>query len=68
MAQAFINGSLESLIDPRLGKNYDHEEMKRMIACAGVCMHYFSEKRPRMSEVCSISFPLFAEDYICHCK
>ncbi|XP_078175137.1 proline-rich receptor-like protein kinase PERK1 isoform X2 [Carex rostrata] len=51
VAQAFIDGSLESLIDPRLGKNYDHEEMKRMIACAGVCVHYFAEKRPRMSEV-----------------
>jgi hypothetical protein len=56
VAQALIDGNFESLVDPKLEKNYDHEEMKRMIACAGVCMHFFAEKRPHMSEVCAIFF------------
>ncbi|KAJ3701050.1 hypothetical protein LUZ61_004755 [Rhynchospora tenuis] len=51
MAQATVDGNFEILVDPRLENNYDHEEMKRMIACAGACMHFFAAKRPNMSEV-----------------
>ncbi|KAJ4752496.1 Proline-rich receptor-like protein kinase PERK4 [Rhynchospora pubera] len=51
MAQASVDGNFEILVDPRLENNYDHEEMKRMIACAGRCMHFFAPKRPHMSEV-----------------
>lgn len=69
MAQASIDRKFESLIDPRLETNYDHEEMKRMIACAGACMHFFAEKRPHMSEVCVIFIPCLLKTmsqlYIC---
>ncbi|KAJ3694562.1 hypothetical protein LUZ60_010042 [Juncus effusus] len=48
---ASTGGKFEALIDPRLESNYDVDEMKRMIGCAGACIQFFVEKRPHMSQV-----------------
>lgn len=44
-------GSYEELVDPRLGDNYVHEEMLRMVACAAACIRQSGKRRPRMSQV-----------------
>ena len=33
-------GNYEELVDPRLGDNYDHNEMLHMVACAGACIRH----------------------------
>ncbi|XP_039118911.1 proline-rich receptor-like protein kinase PERK1 [Dioscorea cayenensis subsp. rotundata] len=46
-----LRGKYEPLIDPRLGKNYDPNEMKRMVVCAAACVGLSAEDRPLMSRV-----------------
>lgn len=45
-------GSYEELIDPRLGHNYDPQEMLRMVASAAACIRHSARRRPKMSQVC----------------
>ncbi|KAF3328705.1 proline-rich receptor-like protein kinase PERK1 [Carex littledalei] len=49
--QASIDGKFDCLVDPRLENKYNPEEMKRLVACAGACIHFFPDKRPPMSEI-----------------
>ena len=51
MAQALDDGNFDSVADARLNKNYDSEEMVRMVACAAVCVRHLARRRPRMSQV-----------------
>lgn len=51
MTEALDNEDFEILVDPRLGKNYDRNEMFRMIEAAAACVRHSSVKRPRMSQV-----------------
>ncbi|KAI4329249.1 hypothetical protein L6164_021536 [Bauhinia variegata] len=51
LSQALENGSLEPLADPRLQKNYNSDEMIRMVACAATCVRNSARRRPQMSQV-----------------
>ncbi|GAU14091.1 hypothetical protein TSUD_169160 [Trifolium subterraneum] len=51
LIEALDNEDFETLADPRLGKNYDRNEMFRMIEAAAACVRHSSVKRPRMNQV-----------------
>lgn len=51
LSQAFENGNFDGLLDPKLQKNYNHDEMVRMAACAACCVRHSARLRPRMSQV-----------------
>lgn len=42
---------LKGLVDPRLGDEYDEEEMNRLVNVAKMCIHHISISRPVMSKV-----------------
>ncbi|KAI4295534.1 hypothetical protein L6164_035573 [Bauhinia variegata] len=48
---AMETGNFEGLVDPRLEKNYDRNEMARMIACASASVRHSARKRPKMSQI-----------------
>ncbi|KAL2905865.1 Receptor-like cytosolic serine/threonine-protein kinase RBK1 [Bienertia sinuspersici] len=51
-AKPFLDSnSMEEIADPKLGDNYDTEEMKRVMALASMCIHHTPSKRPFMNEV-----------------
>ncbi|XP_039125003.1 proline-rich receptor-like protein kinase PERK1 [Dioscorea cayenensis subsp. rotundata] len=49
-----LKGNYEPLVDPRLGKNYNPNEMARMVACAAACVRHSANHRPRMSLVVKV--------------
>lgn len=49
--QALESEDFDSLVDPRLEKNYVQVEMFRMIEAAAACIRHLAPKRPRMSQV-----------------
>jgi hypothetical protein len=51
MTKALEDGNLDALVDPRLGYEYNNNEMEKMIACAAACVRHFARRRPRMSQV-----------------
>ncbi|KAI4350854.1 hypothetical protein L6164_005261 [Bauhinia variegata] len=51
LTRALEDENFESLVDPRLQNEYDHNEMARMIACAAACIRHSARRRPRMSQV-----------------
>ncbi|KAK7295595.1 hypothetical protein RJT34_18505 [Clitoria ternatea] len=51
LTEALDNEDFEILVDPRLGTNYNKNEMFRMIEAAAACVRHSSVKRPRMSQV-----------------
>jgi hypothetical protein len=51
MTKALEDGNHDALVDPRLGNQYNNNEMERMIACAAACVRYSAKRRPRMSQV-----------------
>ncbi|KAL6627151.1 hypothetical protein ACP70R_030877 [Stipagrostis hirtigluma subsp. patula] len=51
MTRAFEDGNHDALVDPRLGNEYNYNEMARMIACAAACVRHSARRRPRMSQV-----------------
>ncbi|TVU22970.1 hypothetical protein EJB05_32694 [Eragrostis curvula] len=51
MTKAFEDGNHDALVDPRLGNEYNYNEMERMIACAAACVRHSARRRPRMSQV-----------------
>ncbi|KAK2453353.1 kinase with adenine nucleotide alpha hydrolase domain-containing protein [Trifolium repens] len=48
------NGKLSQLLDPRLGDNYDHEEMERMVLAATLCIRRAPGARPQMSLISKV--------------
>lgn len=52
--RALEDGNFDSLADPRLQNNYDHNEMARMVACAAACVRHSARRRPRTSQVMEI--------------
>ncbi|KGN52026.1 proline-rich receptor-like protein kinase PERK9 isoform X1 [Cucumis sativus] len=48
---ALDNQDFETLVDPRLERNYDESEMLRMIGIAAACVRHSSAKRPQMGQV-----------------
>ncbi|RDX60900.1 Proline-rich receptor-like protein kinase PERK5, partial [Mucuna pruriens] len=51
LAQALQDGDFDNLVDPRLQKNYEDDEMVRMITCAAACVRHSARLRPRMSQI-----------------
>ncbi|OMO74278.1 hypothetical protein CCACVL1_16856 [Corchorus capsularis] len=45
------DGDFTRLVDPRLENNYDHEEMARIVACAGACIRHSARRRPKMRQI-----------------
>ncbi|XP_030464653.1 proline-rich receptor-like protein kinase PERK1 isoform X2 [Syzygium oleosum] len=51
LTQALEDGKFDAIVDPKLHKDYDSEEMSRMIACAAACVRHSARHRPRMTQV-----------------
>ncbi|KAE8662868.1 Proline-rich receptor-like protein kinase PERK7 [Hibiscus syriacus] len=51
LTRGLEDGDLSPLVDPRLDNNYNHEEMKRMAACAAASIRHSARKRPKMSQI-----------------
>ncbi|KAJ4834657.1 hypothetical protein Tsubulata_035077, partial [Turnera subulata] len=51
LKQALEDKNFDDVVDPRLSKNYDPNEMERMIACAAACVRHSARFRPRMSQI-----------------
>ncbi|KAL5219800.1 hypothetical protein ABZP36_024513 [Zizania latifolia] len=51
MTRASEDGNNDALVDPRLGQEYNANEMARMIACAAACVRHSARRRSRMSQV-----------------
>lgn len=56
LTRAMEDGNYDSLADPKLQKEYNHNEMTRMVACAAACVRHSARRRPRMSQVSKFSF------------
>ncbi|KMT09288.1 hypothetical protein BVRB_6g133870 [Beta vulgaris subsp. vulgaris] len=51
-AKPFLDTSnMKEIADPKLGDNYNPEEMKRIMAIASMCIHHTPSKRSFMNEV-----------------
>nr|XP_043620040.1 putative proline-rich receptor-like protein kinase PERK6 [Erigeron canadensis] len=51
LMHASNGGSFEELVDPRLGDNYDRDEMHRMVACAASTIRHSARMRPKMRQI-----------------
>ncbi|OVA20349.1 Protein kinase domain [Macleaya cordata] len=51
LSRAMEDGNFDALVDPRLQKDYNPNEMKQMVACAASCVRHSARRRPRMSQV-----------------
>ncbi|CDY46900.1 BnaA01g28000D [Brassica napus] len=51
MLQALNTGNYHGLVDPRLEKDFDISEIKRMVLCADACVQHSAKHRPKMSQV-----------------
>ncbi|WRX34771.1 Serine-threonine/tyrosine-protein kinase [Theobroma cacao] len=51
LTRALDDGNFDSLVDPKLQKEYNHNEMVRMVACAAACVRHSARRRPRMSQI-----------------
>ncbi|KAL0365506.1 UNVERIFIED_CONTAM: Proline-rich receptor-like protein kinase PERK7 [Sesamum angustifolium] len=51
LMQVTEGGSYDGLVDPRLGDNYDPQEMLRMVHCAATSIRHSARRRPKMSQI-----------------
>ncbi|GMP59861.1 hypothetical protein CsSME_00022963 [Camellia sinensis var. sinensis] len=51
LTRALEDGNFDTLVDPRLQRDYKPNEMARMVACAAACVRHSARRRPRMSQV-----------------
>uniref|UniRef100_A0A5B6YVJ9 non-specific serine/threonine protein kinase n=1 Tax=Davidia involucrata TaxID=16924 RepID=A0A5B6YVJ9_DAVIN len=51
LTRALEDGNFDTLVDPRLQKDYNQNEVDRMIACAAACVRHSARRRPRMNQV-----------------
>ncbi|XP_077219705.1 proline-rich receptor-like protein kinase PERK15 [Tasmannia lanceolata] len=51
LTRAVEDGNYDALLDPRLQKNYNANEMARMVACAAACVRHSARRRPQMSQI-----------------
>ncbi|GLT49460.1 hypothetical protein SLA2020_230130 [Shorea laevis] len=51
LTRAADDENFDSLADPRLQNEYNHNEMARMVACAAACVRHSARCRPRMSQI-----------------
>jgi len=55
ISQVAEGGSLQALIDPRLGSDYDPSTMMRMVECAAAAVRQSAQQRPSMVQVRSLT-------------
>lgn len=53
LSEALDTEDFGELVDPRLGLNFNENEMFRMIEAAAACVRHSAAKRPRMGQVLS---------------
>ena len=53
--QVAEDGSLQTLVDPRLGSDYDPSIMMRMVECAAAAVRQSALQRPSMVQVRSMT-------------
>lgn len=51
LTRALEDGNFDSLVDQRLQRDYNNNEMARMVACAAACVRHSARRRPRMSQI-----------------
>ncbi|KAA8523117.1 hypothetical protein F0562_009540 [Nyssa sinensis] len=51
LTRALEDGNFDTLVDPRLQKDYNNSEMAHLVACAAACVRHAARRRPRMSQV-----------------
>lgn len=51
LTRALEDGTYDSLVDARLQRNYNTNEMARMVACAAASVRHSARRRPRMSQI-----------------
>ncbi|GAB4848863.1 hypothetical protein Ancab_003657 [Ancistrocladus abbreviatus] len=51
LSQALQDGNFNELADPKLERNYNSQEMARMVACAAASIRHSAKRRPKMSQV-----------------
>ncbi|KAI3801919.1 hypothetical protein L1987_30036 [Smallanthus sonchifolius] len=51
LTRALEDGNFDSIVDSRLQRNYNHNEMTRMVSCAAACVRHSARRRPKMSHV-----------------
>ncbi|KAK8513823.1 hypothetical protein V6N12_052988 [Hibiscus sabdariffa] len=51
LGRALDEGNFDGLVDPKLQKEFNHNEMTRMVACAAACVRHSARRRPRMSQI-----------------
>ncbi|KAL3720997.1 hypothetical protein ACJRO7_005762 [Eucalyptus globulus] len=51
LTQALEGDKFDAIVDPKLNKDYDTEELTRMIACAAACVRHSAQHRPPMTQV-----------------
>ncbi|KAF7822346.1 proline-rich receptor-like protein kinase PERK8 [Senna tora] len=51
LIEALDNEDFDIIVDPKLEKSYNRNEMFRMIEAAAACVRHSATKRPRMSQV-----------------
>ncbi|KAH9800686.1 proline-rich receptor-like protein kinase PERK1 [Citrus sinensis] len=49
--RAIEDGNFDTLVDPKLHNEYNHNEMARMVACAAACVRHSARRRPRISQI-----------------
>ena len=54
LTRALDDGNFDDLVDPKLQKQYNHNEMARIVACAAACVRHSARRRPRMSQVIGV--------------
>lgn len=58
--EALQENKFSRIVDPRLRRRYNHDEMKMMIACAAACIRHFPQERPPISRVWFFSPQIYA--------
>ncbi|XP_073132540.1 proline-rich receptor-like protein kinase PERK15 [Henckelia pumila] len=51
LTRALEDGNFDALVDQRMQKYYNQNEMARIVACAAACVRHSAKRRPRMSQV-----------------
>ncbi|KAM7251780.1 hypothetical protein ACFE04_023663 [Oxalis oulophora] len=51
MTRSLEDGNYDELADPLLERNYNTEEMARIVACAAASIRHSAKKRPKMSQI-----------------
>ncbi|KAF8022601.1 hypothetical protein BT93_F0191 [Corymbia citriodora subsp. variegata] len=51
IGRALEQSNFTELADPQLEGKYVHQEMARMVVCAGACIRHSARRRPKMSQI-----------------